>query len=187
MSSLDSLREIYPYDEQSGIFTIPTRLGVYDDFFNPLDPSPAPSRDLSIDLVSYFNQCSEEILDKYPVSLTIEIQAEQRDEKRELECLKSLRTFYQHEIFVMQAEIRRQRIRALKYLLVSIACLSIYVISEGRSIDYFPVTLLREAVLIGGWVFMWEAVTLNFIEMDSYIQKTKKYKRMISAKVGFSQ
>ncbi|MEI6291533.1 MAG: hypothetical protein WCP19_13975 [Chloroflexota bacterium] len=187
MSSLDSLREIYPFDAKTGTFTIPTRLKVYADFFNPLDPSPAPSRDLSIDLVSYFNQCSEEIFDKYPLTLSIEIQSESRDNAREAECLQSLRTFYQHEIFVMQAEIRRQRMRALKYLLVSIACLSVYVISEGRALDYFPLTLLREAVLIGGWVFMWEAVTLNFIEMDSFIQKIRKHKRMISANVVFSR
>jgi hypothetical protein len=45
--------------------------------------------------------------------------------------------------------------------------------------------VLREAVLIGGWLFMWEAVTLNFIEMDEYHQEIKKYTRLIGAKVAF--
>jgi hypothetical protein len=33
---------------------------------------------------------------------------------------------------------------------------------------------------------MWEAVTLNFIEMDVHYQEIKKYKRLIGAKLGFT-
>jgi hypothetical protein len=58
---LDMLREIYPYDPQTKGFTILARVGHYDDFFNPLDPSLAPARDLAPDLVEYLNQCSDEI------------------------------------------------------------------------------------------------------------------------------
>ena len=45
------LQAVYPFDPQTRTFTIPARLGRYADFFNPMDPSPAPTRDLSLDLV----------------------------------------------------------------------------------------------------------------------------------------
>jgi len=183
---LDSLREIYPYDPQTKGFTILARVGHYDDFFNPLDPSPAPARDLAPDLVEYLNQCSDEIPYKYPVSLALQVQNDARNAQREQECLNSLQTFYRHEIFVSQAEIRRKRGGSLKYLLISFSCLAISTFSAQLQLEGFFWSLLREAVLIGGWLFMWEAVTLNFIEMDVHYQEIKKYKRLIGAKLSFT-
>jgi hypothetical protein len=87
---------------------------------------------------------------------------------------------------VIQAQVRRVRGRALKYLLVSFACLASAILGEGWSSTGFAGNLLHEALLIGGWVFMWEAVTLNFIEMDSYTQEINKFKRLIRAKVTFN-
>jgi hypothetical protein len=183
---LDVLREIYPYDPQSRCFTILARVGQYNDFFNPLDPTPAPARDLAHDLVEYLNQCSDEIPYKYPVIISIHVQNNAQDAQREHECLSSLQTFYRHEIFVSQAEIRRKRGGSLKYLLISFSCLAISAISTQLQLAGFFWSLLREAVLIGGWLFMWEAVTLNFIEMDVHYQEIKKYKRLIGAKLRFT-
>jgi len=186
MNTLDTLREIYPFDPQTRTFTIPARLEHYADFFNPMDPSPAPARDLSADLVDYLNQCSDEIIAQYTLTISLELQNETRDLRREKECLESLRSFYQHEIFVSQAHIHYKRGQALKYLLVSIVCLAIYIFSERLGLTSFFLNLLREAVLIGGWVFMWEAVTLNFIQIDSHFQEIRKYRRLIKATVTFS-
>lgn len=184
-SNIAGLREIYPFDPGTRTFTIPARLERYRDFFNPLDPSPAPARDLAPELVSYLNQCSEEIPDAYPLAIRIEIAAEPRDARREQECLADLRSYYQHETFITQAQIRRRRGQALKYLGVSCLCLALYIFSQGSNLAGFIWSLLREAILIGGWVFMWEAVTLNFIGMDSYLQEIKKFRRLIRAGIQF--
>jgi hypothetical protein len=185
-SHLNMLREIYPYDPQTRGFTILARVGHYNDFFNPLDPTPAPARDLAPDLVEYLNQCSDEIPYKYPVIIALQVQNSAQDAQREQECLDCLHTFYRHELFVSQAEIRRKRGGSIKYLLISFSCLTISAISTQLQLEGFFWGLLREAVLIGGWLFMWEAVTLNFIEMDVHYQEIKKYKRLIGARLGFT-
>jgi hypothetical protein len=185
MHNLDSLKEIYPFDPQTRSFTIPARLGKYDDFFNPMDPSPSPARDLAPELVEYLGQCSEEIPATYPLRIALEIQQEVCNAQREAECLASLRAFYQHLIFVTQAQVRRKRGRALKYLLVSILCLAAYLYAGQWDLAAFFWNLLKEAVLIGGWVFMWEAVTLNFIETDNQAEEIKKYRRLIGAGIFF--
>jgi len=185
MNDLDSLREIYSFNPQTHTFTIPARVDHFDDFFNPLDPSPAPARDLSPGLVDYLNQCSDEILNKYRIEIVLQVKKETPDHEREQECLQSLRTYYQHEKFVTQNQIRRKRSLALKYVLVSLTCLAAFIFSENWYGTGFFWNLLREAVLIGGWVFMWEAVTLNFIEMDEYYEQIKKCRRLIEANTGF--
>jgi hypothetical protein len=186
MSDLDSLREIYPYNPQTRTFTIQARVKLYDEFFNPMDPSPAPGRDLSPELVDYLNQCSDEILNKYQIEILLQVQNEARNVEREQECLKSLLTFYQHETFVTKNQIRRKRGLALRYILVSFSCLAAYILSEQWNLTAFLWSLLHEAVLIGGWLFMWEAVTLNFIEMDVHYEEIKKYQRLVFAKLGFT-
>jgi hypothetical protein len=185
-NQLESLCEIYPYDPQTRTFTILARVGRYDDFFNPLDPSQAPARDLAPDLVEYLNQCSDEIPLKYPVILSLQVKMNAQEKQREQECLASLQTFYRHEIFVSQAEIRRKRGGSLKYLLIAFSCLAVSSLSGQLYLEGFFWNLLREAALIGGWLFTWEAVTLNFIEMDKHYQEIKKYKRLIGASLGFT-
>lgn len=186
MNSLDSLREIYAYDPKTRTFTIPVRLGYFSDFFNPIDPSPAPARDLSPELVGYLNQCSDEIGGHYLLAISLQIRHDLRDQHNEEECLNSLRSFYHHEIFITRSVIQRKRLMALKYALVSLSCLSAYVFSQSFTFSSFIWHLVQEAVLIGGWVFMWEAVTTNFIEMDDFQQELKRFKRLINAKVDFN-
>ncbi len=185
MNNLNSLSENYPFDPATRTFTIPLRLKQYDDFFNPMDPSPAPFRDLSYEMVDYLDQCSDEIENRYPVAISLAMQVDKQDLKREEECVGSLRTYYRHLIFVSQARVRRKQGQALKYLLVSFLCLAVYVGSGQFDQIAFVLNLVREAILIGGWVFMWEAVTLNFIEMDTPVQEIKKYRRLIDAKIVF--
>ena len=185
MNSLDSLREIYSYDPQTRTFTIPVRLGYFSDFFNPLDPSPAPARDLSPDLVGYLNQCSDEIGGRYLLAISMQIRHDMRDQHNEQECLDSLRSFYQHEMFITRSVIQRKHMLALRYLLFSMLCLSAFAFSQSFDISSFVWGLLQEAVLIGGWVFMWEAVTVNIIEMDAHQQELKRFKRLIRARVDF--
>ncbi len=186
MNILDSLRLIYPYDPQTQTFTILTRLNSYADFFNPLDPSPAPTRDISPELIDYLTQCSDEIPTRYPLVISIEIRDETREAQQEAECMQSLQSFFHHEIFVTQAHIRHRRGMALKYLLVSLSCLAAYLLSEQWNPGFFLWNLLKEAVLIGGWVFAWEAVTLNFIEMDTHTLEIRKSRRIIEAMLNFS-
>lgn len=186
MNNLNALSEIYPYNADTRTFTIPTRVATYNDFFNPIDPSPAPARDLAPELVEYLEQCSAEIPAGYALHIQLQVQNDARTIEQEQNCLASLRSFYQHNSFVVQAQVRRMRGQALKYLLVSFVCLTSAILGERWSSSSFMSNLIHEALLIGGWVFMWEAVTLNFIEMDNYSQEIKKFRRLISATVTFS-
>jgi|WetSurMetagenome_2_1015567.scaffolds.fasta_scaffold105814_2 hypothetical protein len=186
MNDQEDLQETYPFEVGTRTYTIPVSIEHYQDFTTDMDPSPAPTRDLAIELVDYLNQCSDEIPCRYPISLHFHIRADTRDMLSEKICMDSLRNFFQHEVYVGKSEIRRKRVEALKYLLVSFLCLSIYVVSDKfGSASFFP-DLFREALLIGGWVFMWETVTINFIEMDKYYQNIKKLKRLIEAKVIYT-
>jgi hypothetical protein len=180
-----NLSEIYPFDAESRTFTVPAAVDRYDGLFNALDPSPAPARDLVTELVAYLEQCSDEIPLKYPLKISIRIRAEARSAAREQECTASLRTNYRHEMLVTLAEISRRRWNSLRYVLASLLCLAFYIWAESWPMGGFLWDVFHEAVLIGGWVFMWEAVSVNFIQVDEKIQQKKKYERLTRAEIVF--
>ena len=185
MNKKSALFDIYPYDPATNTITIPVRLNSYADLYNPIDPSPAPSRDLSQDVVDYLLQCSSEVDLEYKIGLSIQIIQEDRDDHNESEGINSIRNFFTHEIFLTNNQIRRSRAAALKHLAVSLTCLTIYVLSEQVHLDGILFDIIKEAILIGGWVFMWESVTHNFIQIDPINEEIKRFDRLISAPIRF--
>jgi hypothetical protein len=136
-------------------------------------------------LVDYLDQCSNEIDSEFKIDLTIEIINEPVNLGREKECLGSINNFYKHEIFVTEKRIKTTRKSAFKHLLISLACLSTYVISMQFEMAGLITDILKEAILIGGWVFMWESVTHNFIQIEPFYDEIKKFERIISAPIRF--
>jgi len=179
------LLDIYEIDKETGNFRIPVRFKDQQDLYNPIDPSPAPVRDLSEELANYLDQCSDEIpLDK-TIQIEIEFTTGDRDENYEKECESSIRTYYTHEMYVKISELNSQKRLSLKHLVVSIGCLSAYLISENFESTFILYTLLQEAVLIGGWVFMWEAVTHYFIQNQPTRLEIGKKKRLVECTILF--
>ncbi len=186
MSLMQYLRDSYPYDPQRKIFTIDAAVDTYDELYNYLDPSPSPSRDLAPDVVEYLNQCSEEIPLNYGIRIVIHIQEEPRKEDRERECLASIKTYYQHETILSRLDDRQTRIRSLRYVAFSLLCLTIYLLAKPWAGLSLVTTLLHEAFLVGGWVFMWEAVSINFIETDPPRLARQRFKRLVEAPIEFT-
>ncbi|MGD0707688.1 MAG: hypothetical protein ABSA01_12995 [Anaerolineales bacterium] len=186
MNDLQFLQEIYSYDPEKHQFTIPISIRCYDEFFSRLDPSPAPKRDLSPELVEYLDQCSGEIPSRFDISIDLNISQEACNPVQERDCLGSLQRFFQHQIYMEKSEIRRQRLDALKYLLVSLLCLSTDIASVGLLSNTLLGNLIHQALQIGGWVFMWEAITVNFLQTDQHYQAIRKLKRFIQARIHFT-
>ena len=185
MKNRPTLFDIYPYDPETNTVTVPMQVGSYNELYNPIDPSPAPTRDLSQEVVDYLNQCSEEIDESYKVRLTIEITSEDRNPTFETQCGYSIKNFYQHEIAITQNRIKRTRSSAFKHFLVSLACLTTYVVSYQFKLEGLVFDVIKEAILIGGWVFMWESVTHNFIQVAPIQDEIKRCQRLIDAPVIF--
>jgi hypothetical protein len=186
MKGKNPLTEMYPYDPESHTFTIPISIEGYDEIYNQLDPSPVPYRDLAPNFVDYLNQCSTEIPTRYPLLISLGIRGDVHDPSDEKDCRNSLMTYYKHEVLREKSEIQRRRVDAAKYLAISFFCLAAYIAFDRIETSSFFLGLLHEAVLIGGWLFMWEAITVSLIEVDKYVQAKKKFERLVRTKINFS-
>ena len=187
MNHKSALLQMYSYDSKTNTITIPMRLKTFADLYNPIDPSPSPSRDLSEEVVDYLNQCSDEIALKFNVEISIELGEGISDTAGKAECAKSIRSFFIHEIFVCEHQKSSNRKAAFRHLMVSLTCLSIYVISQQITSFGIIFDIIKEAILIGGWVFMWESVTHNFIQIEPIDEMIRRYQRIIDAPIHFHQ
>ena len=185
MSLMQYLHNIYPYDPDHKIFTVHAALDTYEELYNYLDPSPAPSRDLAPDVVEYLDQCSEEIPLKFGIHIIMHICEQPRDENLEAECLASIKTYYQHEILLSNLEKRRNTFRSLRFLGISLLSLTIYLLTQQWADISLLTTLVHEAILIGSWVFMWEVASATLIDNDLPKLTRQRATRLVEAPIEF--
>jgi hypothetical protein len=185
MFDMRYLRELYIFDEQTRTFVIPVSVARFANLFNPLDPSPSHKRDLSLDLADYLRQCSDEIPLKYAAALMLTIAGDAPDARQEQSCADGIRNFYRREAALVLSEIQRRRRGSLKYVLISFSSLSLSIfMRDWRGLNLFADYAI-EALIIGAWIFLWQAVSVNFIEMEAFWDTHRKYKRLTEAKVSF--
>jgi hypothetical protein len=182
--NLAHLKEVYLYDEAHKRFTVRVLVRQYEDLFNRLDPTPIYQRDLAPDLLDFLQVCADEIPERYGVDLLIQVAEEDRDPPTEAQALEGLRHYFAYEQNVLRLQENRARQRALRYVLISFLSISAAMllrIPPGNLLFNF----LREGLTIGGWVFLWEAISVSFIQSSERVRMQHFYHRMQTAQVTF--
>lgn len=174
----DYLFEIYKYDKESNTFTIPVNVDTYNDLFNQLDPTPFRKRDLAPELMEYLDSCSAEIPLNYKVEVSILILKEARDYQREKEIIAGFKHYFFYQLNSISDRIRSSQKRVAKYVFISFMCITCSALLRGFFADNLFFDYVREGFTIGGWVFLWEAVSVNFIQRDDITLTMKLYERL---------
>jgi hypothetical protein len=178
--------EIYAIDEATGLYMIEIALTQYADLFNEWDPAPFKRRDLDPDLELYLEGSSEEIPLRYPVELYFLLPKGIRDEQLEQETRNGLKNSFIFKRYLLRKELRKTNAHMLRCVILGFAFLAIGTLSSNRlSEGWF--SLLSEALFIGGWVFLWEAVSLFFFANRELYHRYQIYRRLQNAPVIFRE
>lgn len=180
------LMEAFRVDPESGAPVIEIAVDTYDDLFNRLDRAPFRRRDLSPDFKNYLLECSMWVPLPHPLAFEIQLSRDSLDEARQQEVVTGIRTYFAYLIYVARMEGRRQRVRiasfvALSFLLLSSALLLGEQVDRSRVLQAF----LLQGFTVGGWVFLWEALSASFIrKLDQRVQLAR-YQRLVDASIRF--
>ncbi|MEN6483130.1 MAG: hypothetical protein ABFD29_13290 [Anaerolineaceae bacterium] len=184
--ALEYLIDVYQFDSNTNTFNIEVILPEYADIFNHLDPSPIRKRDLSPDLVEYIRLCSLEIPMNYKIRLSINISNENRDDQKEQETIKGIQYFALYMLNHLNAKILLPRKRSIKYVLFSFLFITLSAFSPALNDQNILMNFLRQGLTVGGWVFLWNAISLNFIDQDDSKELMKRYKRLSKSEIVFT-
>jgi hypothetical protein len=180
-----TLEKIYERDKASGSFIISVALDRYVDVFNELDSAPWRRRDLDHDLRIFLEDCSADIPFRYDIILQFNVEQEKQDNLKEEKLKVGLKTYFSFVRISLQKKIRNSYERSIFYVLGSFFLLFASYSLRTTSNNLILISLF-EVVSIGGWVFLWEAIsTLAFTSREAR-DKYKQYERFSTAKIRFN-
>jgi hypothetical protein len=179
------LERIYERDKGSGAFIISIALDRYVDIFNELDSAPWRRRDLDHDLRVFLEDCSADIPLKYDIVLQFNVEQEKQDPVKEERLKLGLKNYFAFARTGLQKKIQRSYERSALY-----AFTAFFLIVAFYSLATISANPLLAAVFdiisIGGWVFLWEAISILLFQGREARDRYKMYSRFSLAEVRFT-
>ncbi|NLD98564.1 MAG: hypothetical protein GX640_01705 [Fibrobacter sp.] len=179
--------ELYRKDKRSGSFIIEIALDKYSDIFSEWDPAPFKLRDIDPDLAIYLEGCSDEIPFRFPITLQFTIPKGTRNEQIEDQARNGLKNGFKFKIYFLKKNLEATNARTILFFLIGFAFLWVATIFPKQlAASVFP-SIIVEGLFIGGWVFIWEAISLLLFTSTQIHHHIRHYKRLLKAKSFFTE
>ncbi|KKU78715.1 MAG: hypothetical protein UY04_C0028G0007 [Parcubacteria group bacterium GW2011_GWA2_47_7] len=179
--------QIYRTHEDTNRLMIEVALDNYEDMFNEWDPAPFKRRDIDPDLRTFLEQCSDEISLKHPIAIALFLPKGEVDPEKQEKCIEGLHNFFKFNHYLSIKELRVSLKNALKYFLFGAAFLAIAVTFEYLFEKTVLFGILGQGLFIGGWVFLWEALTLLAFKNAELRHNIREWERFLDAPVVFKK
>lgn len=185
MRKIDSLLEkIYEKNPKNGNYIIEVSLKNYAGIFNNWDHAPYKRKDIHPELLSFLEDSIDDIPMEYNIDICFYLAEEKQNQERERIITSWFKTFYSFYVELEKKKIRSIIRNAVIYLIISCALLTFSYLGV-TSRDSIVVYTLTEVIIVGGWVFLWEAISLLTFERSKISKLIKNYKRFIRAEIAF--
>ncbi len=176
----------YKLNESTLVCFIEIALNQYAHIFNKWDYAPLERREVDPELESYLKRCCEEIPSKYSIELDFIISAEIINYEKEEESRNGLKNHFTLQIYLLKKKLNRNNLKIFLYVLSGFLLLWIVAIWE-IDISRILLSVIEDGLLIGGWVFLWEAVSTLFFANSEIYESYRTYKRLLNSIIVFRE
>jgi hypothetical protein len=172
---------------EAGSGTIEVYVRELDQFFYSFDPSPFHEKSLNPDAHEYIVSTAKELSGRAPTALVVYLSRPVGlpDEAKILR--DAIRAYFARRAELMRAELTRVRRRELVNLGIGLTLLVTSVLTGELLVRHMGrgplATVLRESLLIGGWVAMWRPVDFFLYELWARRNELRVYERLASVAV----
>lgn len=169
---------------------IELKLRTLQQLFDGRDPAPFRERDLDEDAVEYIVDAAEEIAPKVGLKLVVWIS--ERSEHQQLEdttIVEAIRGHFTYEIARLRRQIREHVRLGQMALLVGLAVLVVFLtlakLALSLSLGSGHVgPILREGLVITGWVAMWRPLELLLYGWWPLVRKRRLFMRILLSEIA---
>jgi len=177
---------LYRQNKANQNIIIDIALNGYNEFFHEWDNSAFRKRDIHQDLAHFLDLCSEDI----PLRRNLEIQFCVKTSAQSAEHEDRIRASYLNYYSALIRGEKRRIKRIFRtsgiQLLVAGLFLFLHVFLSGLITSTMLSKVLLESLLIGGWVFTWEAFHGITIDILTPLRRSRELKRFIQADIVFA-
>lgn len=176
---------LFRKNPKSGRIIIDIALGDYLEFFDEWDNSTFKKRDIHPELGEFLNLCSDDIPIRKKIEIALTVDEDEGFKEKEDMIRTSFKNYYSALKRTETRNIKRHVRISLISLFTALILLTLYIIFIDTEANTIVSKVLLESLLIGGWVFAWEAVHLMFIDIFSRISRRREINRLLEAEISF--
>lgn len=165
------------------------RVAELSALFNSMDPTPFHHRDLDRDAVEFLENWALEFSQVSHFTIIIHIDKMPPQDPSPL-LAEAIRNYFDYKSTLAKGTLRRLFREGRLSLLIGIAFLSLCLIGADLLSAYATNTflkLMKESLLIGGWVAMWRPIQIFLYEWWPIVRKRRIYAHLGNAKVHVLQ
>lgn len=180
----DLINRIYDRNPDNGNYKIEVSLKNYAEIFNDWDHAPYKRKDIDPDLLGFLEDSVDDIPLKHNIDIGFYITDEYQNKDREMLIASWFKTFYEFYIEIEKSKTKSIVIQAAVYMLISIGLLTLSffgIIIRSSILAY----ILTEVIVVGGWIFLWEAISKIIFERQTITKLIKNYRRFTQADIYF--
>ena len=176
---------LYRKNDATGRVIIDIALENYLEFFHEWDNSTFKKRDIHSGLTDFLDLCSEDIPLRKKLEIVFSLNTAEISKEKEEQIRISYKNYYNSLQRLEKRKAKRIiRISAL-LLFTSLILLFTYGFLSGANEGTIISNVLLESLLIGGWVFTWEAVHLIFLDTIEPYHRRREIKRFLDVDLSF--
>lgn len=169
------------YKHFEGKRWIEVRVKSSQQLFDARDPAPFRERDLDDDFVEYILSSAREFPISSPLKIVIYIEEVETKELPKDSIREAIRSYFSYKIDLQRGDLKTFIKRAQLFLLIGLATLvSCIWIAQSLKIPVPPgaIGVLREGIVIFGWVSIWKPIELILFDWYPLFEKLRFYKKL---------
>ena len=182
---ISDIQKQYWFEEESNAYLIELSLDDYEDVYDQWDPAPFRKRFIEEEFNEFIVTSAEDIPYKYNLVIVLHLPESEKDPRKEKSVISAYENFYNYAAAKEKRNWLRLRKKTLMYFVLSIILLGIGYFYLNET-DQVILNVIREGIFIGGWVFLWEAITNTFLTGHEQKNTMKLYKRLYLSEIRFS-
>jgi len=174
------------YKHQHGKHWIEVRVKSSLQLFDARDPAPFRDRDLDDDFVEYIVSTMREFSHKSPVKILIHIE-EKTPKDLPFEAIReSIKSYWDYQIELFERDLKSFFKRAQLFMLIGLVVLAACItIAQSIAVPSPPgfLGVLREGIVIFGWVSLWKPIELLLFDWYPLFEKVRLYRKLLKTDV----
>jgi len=158
---------------------------MYTDLYNEWDFSPQKKRDMDEDLFKYIISCSSEIPMKMKIIIRMHLPATIKSDDKEKFAKLGIERYFNYCLERNTFQRRKAYRNMLSYGIAGLVFLIMGSYLPQIMQDFSFQEIIREGLVIGGWVLFWESFSIIFFE-DAFFRETRRHlRRLIHSSLEF--